>query len=209
MKRFLENLLEEKAPGPNPSFSVLHIIKALELVSQTQNLGRGKLSEELEIGEGATRTLIERLKSANLFSVSRKGCFLTARGEKVWGEFESTFPRKIRLDRNKLTSSECNIAVHVSGGGNRVRAGMEQRDAAIIAGARGAITLVFRKRRLFIPTINQDLSRNFPDVSVRITALFKLKENDAVVIGYADGWTKAEYGALAAAWTLVDSNGVQ
>jgi predicted transcriptional regulator len=209
LKKFLESLLEEKAPGPYPSFSILHIIKALELITKTQQLGRGRLSEELRIGEGATRTLVERLKDADLVSTSRKGCSLTVKGEKVWSEFQSTFPQKIKLTENKLTSAECNVAVQVSGGGNRVRAGLEQRDAAMIAGARGAITIIFKKQKLFIPTISEDLSRDFPDAFGQITELLKLKENDAVVVGNADNWNQAEYGALAAAWTLINNNGVQ
>jgi hypothetical protein len=60
LKKFLESLLEEKAPGPYPSFSIFHIIKTLELIAKMSQVGRGKLSEELKIGEGATRTLIER-----------------------------------------------------------------------------------------------------------------------------------------------------
>ncbi len=199
----------EKAPGPSPSFSVFHIIKALELIAKTRQLGRGRLSEELKIGEGATRTLIERLKNADLVLMSRQGCLLTAKGKKVWSEFQSTFPKKTKLNMNELTSADCNVAVHVSGGGNSVRAGLEQRDAAVIIGARGAITVVFRKRRLSIPTISEDLSKDFPDVSSQITELFRMKESDVVVVGYADSWKQAEYGALAAAWTLIDSNGVQ
>jgi predicted transcriptional regulator len=209
LKKFLESLLKEKAPGPYPSFSILHILKALELITKTQQLGRGKLSEELKIGEGATRTLIERLKDADLVSASRKGCTLTAKGEKVWSEFQSTFPQKIKLKKNELSSAECNVAVQVSGGGKRVRAGLEQRDAAMIAGARGAITIVSRNQKLFIPTISEDLARDFPGVFGQITEILKLKENDAVVIGNADNWNQAEYGALAAAWTLIDNNGVR
>jgi predicted transcriptional regulator len=209
LKKFLESLLEGKAPGPYPSFSILHIIKALELISKTQQLGRGRLSEELKIGEGVTRTLIERLKDADLVSASRKGCSLTAKGEKVWSEFQSIFPKKIELNKNELTSTACNVAVQVSGGGNKVRAGLEQRDAAMIAGARGAITIISRKQKLFIPTISEDISRDFPGIYSQITELLKLKENDAVVIGNADNWNQAEYGALAAAWTLISNNGVR
>jgi len=208
LKKFLESLLEEKAPGPYPSFSIFHIIKALELIAKTNQVGRGKLSEELKIGEGATRTLIERLKSANLVSTSKKGCYLTAKGEKIWTEFQSAFPQKISLNKNELTLADCNVAVHVRRGGDRVRAGLEQRDAAVISGARGAVTMIFRDKKLLIPTISEDVARDFPVAFGQITSLLKLKENDAVVIGSAEDWSNAEYGALAAAWTLIENNGV-
>jgi len=207
LKKLLESLLEEKAPGPYPSFSVYHLIKGLELVAKTGHVGRGKLAEELRIGEGATRTLIERLKTARLISVSKKGCSLTERGRKVWEEFESIFPQKTNLERNELALADCNVAVQVRGGGDIVRAGIEQRDAAVIAGARGAMTLVFKSKKLVIPNVSDDASQDFPIAHRQITMLLRLRENDAVVIGSADTWSKAEYGALAAAWTLIENDG--
>ena len=207
LKKFLESLLEEKAPGPYPSFSVYHLIKAFELVAKAGQVGRGKLAEELKIGEGATRTLIERLKTAHLISVSKKGCSLTEKGKKIWNEFESIFPQKTNLERNELALADCNVAVQVRGGGDIVRTGIEQRDAAVIAGAKGATTLVFKGKKLIMPNISEDVSQDFPIAHRQITALLKLRENDAVVIGSADTWSRAEYGALAAAWTLIENNG--
>jgi len=208
LKKFLESLLEEKAPGPYPSFSVYHLIKGLELVAKTGQVGRGKLAEELKIGEGATRTLIERLKTAHLISVSKKGCSLTEKGKKIWNEFESIFPQKNNLEKNELALADCNVAVQIRGGGDRVRTGVEQRDAAVIAGAKGAATLVFKGKKLVMPNVSEDVSQDFPIVFRQITALLRLRENDAIVIGSADTWSRAEYGALAAAWTLIENNGV-
>jgi len=200
--------LEPRAPGPYASFSIYHVIKAFELVAKTGQVGRGKLSEELKIGEGATRTLIERLKTAHMVSVSRTGCSLTEKGKKTWSEFESIFSKKTNLERNELTLADCNVAVQIRKGGDKLRIGIEQRDAAVIAGAKGATTLVFKGKKLVIPNISEDVSHDFPIAFRQITALLKLKENDAVVIGSADTWSRAEYGALAAAWTLIENNGV-
>jgi len=208
LKKFFESLLEEKAPGPYPSFSVYHVIKGLELIAKTGQVGRGKLAEELEIGEGATRTLIERLKIAHLISVSRRGCSLTEKGKKIWNEFESIFPQKTNIEKNELALADCNVAVQIRGGGNKVRTGVEQRDAAIIAGAKGATTLVFKDKKLVMPNISDDVSRDFPVAFRQIEVLLKLKENDAIVIGSAETWSKAEYSALAAAWTLIENDGV-
>ncbi len=112
------------------------------------------------------------------------------------------------MNRNDLTLAECNVAVQVAEGGSRVRSGLEQRDAAIIAGASGAITMVFMKEKMVIPTISEDVARDFPAVFRQIMALLKLQGNDAVVIGSADNWSQAEYGALAAAWTLIEDDDV-
>jgi len=183
------------------------LIKALELVAKTGQVGRGKLAEELKIGEGATRTLIERLKTAHLISVSKKGCSLTEKGKKIWNEFKSIFPQKTNLERNELALADCNVAVQIRDGRDRVRTGIEQRDAAVVAGAKGATTLVLKGEKLVIPNISEDVNHDFPIAYHQITALLKLRENDAVVIGSAGTWSKAEYGALAAAWTLIENDG--
>lgn len=208
MKKHLESLLEEKALGPSASFSIFHLIKALELIAETKQIGRSKLSKELKIGEGTVRTLIKRLKNADLISTSNKGSSLTAKGEKIWRDVHARFPQKINLDKNELTLADCNVALQIRGGGSRLRGGLEQRDAAIIAGASSAITIVFEKQKLIIPTISKDVIQDFPNVFRQIAGHLKLKENDAVVIGSGDDWSQAEYGAWAAAWTLIDNNGV-
>jgi len=207
LKKFLEGLLKEKAPGPYPSFSIYHLLKGLELVAKTEQMGRGKLSQELRIGEGATRTLIARLRSAQLISVSKKGCSLTKKGEKIWRELESIFPQKINLKKNELALAECNVAVQIRGGGDRILTGVEQRDAAVIAGAKGATTLVYDGKKLVMPNVSKDVSQDFPVAFRQITANLKLREKDAVVVGSADTWSKAECGALAAAWTLINNDG--
>ena len=207
VKKILERLVEERAPGPYPSFSVFHLIRALELIAKRGPIGRGRLSEELKTGEGATRTLIDRLKGAELIVVSKPGCSLTKEGERVWNEFQSIFPRKVRLEKNELTLAARNVAMLVKGCGDRVGAGVEQRDAAIITGARGATTLLFKNQKLMVPTITENVARDFPVAFNQITGLMELEENDVIVIGSADSWEKAEYGALAAAWTLVENNG--
>jgi len=208
LKKLLESLLEEKAPGPYLSFSIFHLIKALELIAKEGPIGRSKLSEELKTGEGAIRTLIERLKDADLITVSKKGCSLTERGEKIWNKMRLILPQKVKLEPNELTLAACNVAIRVRGCGEKVRSGVEQRDAALLAGAKGAITLFFKRDKLVLPTISEDVARDFPTAFDQITKRLPLEEGDVIVIGSADAWDKAEYGALAAAWSLIENNGL-
>jgi len=62
VKEILNSLIKEKAPGPALTFTLLHLIKALELMAEGP-IGRGKLAKSLGIGEGTVRTIIKRLKS--------------------------------------------------------------------------------------------------------------------------------------------------
>ncbi len=204
MKNLLEQLLEEKAPGPYPSFSVVHVIKALELMAVKGPIGRGKLSGELNIGEGATRTLINRLKNAELITASKPGCSLTKKGGEIWSELHAVFPRKTALKKSKLTVAAYNVAMLVKGHGQKVGSGMAQRDAAMMVGAKGATTLVFKNRKLVLPGVSEDIAADFPAAYNQMAEL-KPEENDAVVIGSADTPRKAEEGALAATWSLIDN----
>jgi hypothetical protein len=118
------------------------------------------------------------------------------------------FPQKVKLKPNELTLAACNVAIRVKGCGDKVRSGLEQRDAALLAGAKGAMTFYFRGEKLVLPAISEDVAKDFPSAFNQITKHLLLEENDVVVIGSADAWDKAEYGALAAAWSLIENNGV-
>lgn len=205
IKKTIEALVKEKAPGPLLSFQVFHVIKTLESISHAP-IGRGMLAKKLEIGEGATRTLIDRLKDEGIIDISKSGCSLTKEGEEIWMQVKKIFPSKIELGKSKLTLSTCNVAILVKGRMSRIKLGMEQRDAAFLAGAKGATTLFVRKGKLRMPSLDADIKDDVSDVYEKIMSFLKPSDGDVVVIGSADTCMKAEYGAIAAAWTLVDDD---
>lgn len=202
LKQSLEKLAKEKAPGPSPSFSTFHFLLAIELIAE-KPIGRNKIAHELGIGEGATRTLIRRLKEEGLTSISKAGCTLTKKGLELWKEYGSII-KKTRIEKNELTFAEYSFAVLVKKSGHKVRTGMEQRDAAIVAGARGATTILFKKGLLVFPAVDRNLKKDFPKASNQIARLLKPREDDTIIVVSSDDLAKAEHGALAAAWTLVD-----
>jgi len=184
------------------------VIKALELIAE-KPIGRNRLSKELALGEGATRTLIDRLKDYGLVAIDRIGCVLSKKGEKFWNALHKSFPRKTVLEKSGLTLAAFNVAILVKGCGGKVKGGMEQRDAALLMGARGATTLVFKEGRLTIPPDQRDVAEDFPKIHEELVGALRPEENDAIVIGSADTLEKAEYGALAAALSLLnDHSGV-
>jgi predicted transcriptional regulator len=201
-KQFFEKLTEEKAPGPSPSFSVFHLLHATELIAE-KPIGRSKLAERLSVGDGTVRTIIERLRTAGLITISKEGCTLTIKGSKLWKEYNLMF-KKTQIQKNELTIADYSFAILVSDRANMVKSGMEQRDAAVMAGAKGATTLKFQKGRLSFPLENRDVARDYPTAATQVVKYLSPKENDAIVIISADDPKKAEYGAMAAAWTLLD-----
>lgn len=202
-KQLLEKITSEKAPGPSPTFSIYNVLRAIELIAE-KPIGRSKLATSLNIGEGATRTMINRLKEAGLITTSKAGCALTKEGLKLWSEYKSVFEKKTEIEANELTLADYSYAILVKNCGRKVKSGVEQRDAAVMAGAKGATTIMLRKGRLIIPSVSDNIAEDFPKAANQAVKLLQPKENDVVIIVSADTLRKAEYGTLAAAWTLLN-----
>jgi len=200
-KTALERLTREKAAGPSPTFSVFDLFATIEIID-TKPIGRNKLAEELEVGEGVVRTILRRLTDAGLVETSKAGCSLTAKGMRLWKECSSVL-RKAQIMKNELTPTEHSFGVLIRNAGSKVKSGIEQRDAAILTGTRSVTTIVSKNRLLIIPSVSEDVARDFPNAAREIVKLFGPEENDAIVISSAENGKKAEYGALAAAWTLL------
>ena len=60
LKKYMQQLSGKKAPGPSMSFTIFHVFYALQLMAQ-KPIGRNKLAEQLNVGDGAIRTIISRL----------------------------------------------------------------------------------------------------------------------------------------------------
>jgi predicted transcriptional regulator len=205
LKRFIENIVRQKAPGPSTTFSMFHIFSALELMA-AKPIGRNKLAEKLDVGEGAIRTIISRLKDGGLIVTSKEGCKLTDKGADVWKKIEEIFPKRIEIERTPLTTAEYNYAFLVKNSGHKVKSGIEQRDAAIMGGARRAVVIVSKNGHLMIESISKSIENDFPEASNKILKDLKPEENDVVVIAGADSPLKAKRGAFAASWVLLGNN---
>ena len=72
-----------------------------------------------------------------------------------------------------------------------------------MAGAKGATTIMFMRKRLIIPSVSDNVAKDFPKATNQIAKL-EPKENDVIIIGSAESLGKARYGTLAAAWTLFE-----
>jgi predicted transcriptional regulator len=202
LKKFIQQIAGKKAPGPSTSFTVFHIFYALELMSEAP-LGRNKLAKKLNIGDGAVRTVIGRLKEAGLIETSKEGCSLTKKGLEVWEQFEQAFPRRVEISRSELSESDYNFAFLVKNSSDKIRSGIDQRDAAIIAGARKALVIVFKDGHMRIESVSDNIEKKYPKAAGQISKLLIPQENDAIIIAGAETALKAKRGAFAASWSLL------
>ena len=201
--RVIERVTSKIAPGRAPSFTEAHVIKALETISTRKIVGRIVLSNELGLGEGTVRTLIKHLKRQKLIAVSRKGIMLSESGKELFLKLRLHVSEAVEIPPSPLTVGSHNVAVLVKNRGQAVKYGLEQRDAAIRAGALGATTLVFSQNKLSMPGVEQDI---FKDVSlIRDILISKLRpqENDVIIIGTAEDKKTAELGAKMSAFKLL------
>lgn len=190
------------APGRLPSFAEAHVVMALEDIGNAGTVGRLKLSKDLQLGEGETRTLVRHLQKEGLIEISRTGISLSAAGRKLLSSLKGVLSEQVEIPSSPLTVGRFNVAVQIKGMKSSVRYGLEQRDAAITAGAKGATTLVFTNNKLAMPGTGEVLSETGSSI-VGVLSRLSLKEGDVIVIGSADDRFKAELGVRAAALELL------
>ncbi len=197
----LEDLAKPLSQGPIPSFSRYHLSKAIEIIGEEGTIGRSALSIRLKIGTGAIRTLIHHLQKARLIDISKSGCKLTSGGYKIFKELSILFPKKSFIEESQHPLGKYGFGILIKNAAKRVNLGLEQRDAAVRARANGAITLVFKRGKLYLPPDAEGEPKEW-DLSSEVLEIFNPEENDVVIISGADNEDDAEAGARAAAWTL-------
>jgi len=197
----IRDLARSRAVGPNPSFTEFDLVKTLEIVDKEEMIGRTRLSQELGLGQGATRTILDHLERAGLIKVERAGCILTSKGSRLLKELKSIVRVGFNVPHTIFPIGPYNSGVLVSRARRKIRKGIEQRDAAIRVGASGATTLVYREGKLLFPP--DEIASE--ELSKKIIEIFQPDEDDAIIVAGGCSPRVAEAGARAAAWTLLES----
>ncbi|MBI3588141.1 helix-turn-helix transcriptional regulator [Candidatus Micrarchaeota archaeon] len=203
--RFIAFLRKYSRPkfGPAPAFDSLDLVRAFWTVCKRQPISRQELSSTLELGEGSVRSAIRALASAGLVEVRKRGCIPARRGRALFGQLACVVSRVSPVRASAITFGERAVGAVVAGGASKVRMGLEERDAALRAGASGATVLV-RKGKLHLTGSFDD--RNFitPDVEKEIESVLSPCEGDAVILSYSPRKPGAERGAWGAVLALME-----
>jgi hypothetical protein len=195
----MKKLVEEEAPGPHPSFSLVHALYAILILGE-QSVGRQRLAGRLSIGEGAVRTLLRKLTRRGFVVTDRAGCHLTPKGAFLCEEAEKAF--YLFEPRSSGLPGKASFGVGVRGGG-RIARGIPERDQAIKAGADGALVLTCKGRELYMPGLS-NVSREHPELSKSILETVAPSDGDAVIVSWGDDVSGVVYGSLNAAWSLYE-----
>jgi ribosomal protein S19E (S16A) len=199
----LEKIVGETTIGPAPTFSKLHVYKAITLLGN-KTVGRNILARELGVGPGAIRTLIAKLKAAGLIKVESNGCRLTQKGQAIRELMIKRIPISKAVSVGRMSLSKFDHAVLVKNASAMIRSPIEHRDAAIVQGAKGATTIIFKNGKFALPGDTADCEKDYPnEVWKTLRQELKPQNGDVVIIASGENIQKAEYGALAAAWTFI------
>ena len=200
----LMELAEARIQGPSPTFGRAHFLLAFMTIGANGAIGRGALAREAGLGEGATRTVLKRMRDGGYANADASGCHLTPRGTEVYLTLKRKLSGPLRLEGSRLTVGRVQAAVAVRDAARAVRRGIEQRDSAVMAGAAGATTYVVRGGRFAMPAGSSDCEADFPSPAwARLRSELGPQEGDVVILCGSSDERGAALGALSAALTLI------
>ena len=177
-------------------------MRAIFAIGEGGAVGRGKLGSLVGLGQGEVRTLIRRMKEQELIVIEPEGCKLSRKGVREFQKLREKIPWSSTVNAKALGIGAMCSAVLVRAAAEKVRKGIEQRDASIRVGANGAFTAIFTSGHFALPGEGTDSEKHGPPelwASVRAAGP---EEGDVVIIVVADSQSVAEFGALSAALTV-------
>ena len=191
----LIKVTDRYAPSRTISFDVVHIFKTLQLIEQKGHVSRDILSIELGLGQGI-------IKMQKMIYTTNSGTKMTEKGKSIFSQLLTSMPVEMIIPRCSVALGKFNYAVLLKQFNFAIKSGIEQRDAAIKIGAKGATTLLYKDAKFIMPSnMTYDPLRKEPKIrTLLIERFYPLEEGDAVIIGSDDVSRKtAELAAKSAA----------
>ncbi len=201
----LSKVAERHAPSRMLSFDLVHVFKTMQMMSDNKRTSRSNIMQELDLGEGSVKTLVKHMKMYGLVENSNAGMWMTDKGKTLYSKIHILIPRETDISKCSIALGRFNHAVLLKNMAHNIRSGIEQRDAAIKAGAVGATTLICKNERLVLPGTDEDLMRNDRNIHLLIMEKLLPEQNDVIIIGSSQNKKIAERAAKSAAlYTIED-----
>ncbi len=188
-------IIDEPQYGPMFRFNDANVYWSLYILSTGRRMGRKRLAEEIGVGEGSMRRILETMKEWGFIEIKQTGITITKPGI----SFLNQMPiRPVDVFIEGSVVGEYQQGVIVLGGADKINNGMEQRDAGIKAGGEGCTTVVIRNGCLMIPP-DWNLDEKIPEVAYMIRKETGITQDDALIIGSGDSKPSAIEAAISAA----------
>ena len=179
-------IIDEPQFGPMFRFNDANVYWALHILSDGRRMGRKRLAEEVGVGEGSMRRIIDTLKEWDFILIKQTGITITKAGQAFLAQ---------------LPIRPVDVFVLVLGGADKVVNGMEQRDIGIKVGGEGCTTIVIRDGNLMIPP-DWNLDEKDPESAYKIRKETGITQSDALIIGGGDTHVSAVEAAVSAALNM-------
>ncbi len=195
----MEGIVSRRGSGRMVTFGMPHVLKAFQMLRRDGFVSRASFGAELRLGGGAVKTLVSHMKGAGMAGTARSGTFLTGKGSGFFAWFEAAVGAECAVPRCGLFRGSHNHAVILRGRWRAVRTGLEQRDLAIMYGAAGCATLLYRGGRFVFPGDGRDCLRGDAATKGLLSDGLSPEEEDVVIVASADDPLVAELSAKNAA----------
>lgn len=202
--RLIFKVAERHAPSRMLSFDMVHVFKTMQMMDENHKISRSLIMRELDLGEGSVKTIVRHMKISGLVENSNAGMWLTNKGKSIYAKIHILIPKEMNIPKGSVTLGKFNHAILLKNMAYNIRSGIEQRDAAIKAGALGATTLIFRNERLLLPGTGEDLMKNDQKIHSLIIEKMIPEENDVIIIGSSQSKRIAEMAAKSAALFTIE-----
>ncbi len=200
----LLGMVDVGTTGPSPSFTRAHLFLAFLTIGSYGTIGRQALAKQSGLGEGATRTVLRRLRRGGYVEVNASGAFLTKKGKGLLQMLKGRLLPFAELENSKLTVGSEQAAAGVRGSSRRLGNGIPQRDSAIMVGATAVTTYSIRNSKFTIPGGSNDCEKDFPTGAWKsLRNKLTPRNGDIIIVCGAENALKAKLGALSAALTLL------
>ena len=160
--------------GNIPNFTKIDILRCF--LRFNKNIGRQELAKELEIGEGTVRTILEMLKSRKLLDSTKKGHFLSRKGEEMLNQINNVVKITKNIASKNLYPDFKKIGVLLEYGSS-LKELYKLRDIAVKHGADGALILKFDKK---LYALESDFGQDYKELE----KLFNFKNDDVLAIAF-------------------------
>lgn len=179
-------------------FNDANVYWTMYLLSDGKRIGRKRLADDVGIGEGSMRRILETLQDWDYISIKQTGIMITKSGQSFLEQIPIQ-PVEIFLEGSVIGTEQQGVIV--KNVASKVNNGMEQRDAGIKVGAAGCTTIVYRDGKLSIPP-DYNLDSERPEIAKKIREEFGMKPEDALIIGGGTTKQSAIVAAISAALEL-------
>jgi len=175
------------------------------LLKTEGEIGRYRLAKMIGVSQGVARGVLARMKRRRLILVRRRaGARASQKGIHELATLMKHHSLKLvkRYDHELLgLGPEC-VIFQAVGRSHRLGQGIEQRDAAIKAGATGAVTIIFDGKTLKFPGVAEPVSKRSPTTFRQLKAQLEPTSGDVILVAFGQTWWEAARGGFAAIKTL-------